>query len=665
MKNTKAEAPQGFSSPSALEAKASRSNLLAEANAGPKSKVAGSGAQLAPKDENEFRAKLEEKLDNKLEGKLKDKLKDKIQNKFESKTQNKIDEASVSAENQSEDVEADVAEIQPVAPQKAMNLNSQKMITVKAARSEANADINPEGMSSRVAWNSFLHKMKEKLGVSTSDILHAFKSLSEDELKQPPEQNINKLVAQLGLNDQQAVMAHQFFKDLIVKTDAKALADGPAAPVLTGVDRGVQKFATSDQFFVKPPVVNQEFSAQASHGAGLGTSQAQVPQPDITKVNEAWQIRSETLAPSPTISTPNLFENAPTAAFANSGTFEVPEELVSEDSSEELMPTKLNESLKKSAPTEIAKANPNQTMTKVNSFVQTQKLPKEAAQDAVFEDPAPVSPQPRMESDSIGFSSKQMAFATLPNSEKLTSSSAPTPMFANDMPFISPPALGHNASFGTSDRQLSDPEEDSRADGMLSADDAAPATAAFAIPNAQQPDAGVAKASPQAPLAPMPVHELVSQAQVMVKEGGGEMNVVLKPEGLGEVAMKVSVLDGKVHVQMITQTDDAKKLLENSFHGLRESLGAHHLSLETIKVDSAASANLGKQLDQQSREGQRQAAQQFMEQFRDDNSGSRRSLFDIPGAGVYRSQGQKRPENSLVAAAVARPIHNRRLDLVA
>ena len=59
----------------------------------------------------------------------------------------------------------------------------------------------------------------------------------------------------------------------------------------------------------------------------------------------------------------------------------------------------------------------------------------------------------------------------------------------------------------------------------------------------------------------MPVNDLVSQAHMMMKDGGGEMRVVLTPEGLGEVAMKISVDGNKVNVQMITQSDDAKKLL--------------------------------------------------------------------------------------------------------
>jgi flagellar hook-length control protein FliK len=147
----------------------------------------------------------------------------------------------------------------------------------------------------------------------------------------------------------------------------------------------------------------------------------------------------------------------------------------------------------------------------------------------------------------------------------------------------------------------------------------------------------------------------------MVKDGGGEMKVVLTPEGLGEVAMKVNVKDGKVNVEMITQTDEAKKVLENGFRALSEGLKAHHLNLESIQVNSANS--LSTQLEQQYRDAQRHQAQQFLEQFHQDNQGWRQSYFDIPGAQTYRSQQNRA---SVGPQILSNPSANsRRLDLVA
>src|SRR4029077_14184042 len=111
----------------------------------------------------------------------------------------------------------------------------------------------------------------------------------------------------------------------------------------------------------------------------------------------------------------------------------------------------------------------------------------------------------------------------------------------------------------------------------------------------------------------MPVHDLVEQAHIMVKDGGGEMRVVLQPEGMGEVVMKVSVNGDKVNVQAITQSDEAKRVLESGFKTLKDGLNVHKLNLEGIKVDTMQS--LGKQMEQQYQDSQRQQARGFLEQF--------------------------------------------------
>ncbi|NJL23748.1 MAG: hypothetical protein HC902_00235 [Calothrix sp. SM1_5_4] len=67
-------------------------------------------------------------------------------------------------------------------------------------------------------WNDFLRKMKDDLGVSAEDVLGAFASLSSEDLAKPPAETVDKVVMALGLNDQQAAMAKQYFSELIQKT---------------------------------------------------------------------------------------------------------------------------------------------------------------------------------------------------------------------------------------------------------------------------------------------------------------------------------------------------------------------------------------------------------------------------------------------------------------
>jgi len=161
------------------------------------------------------------------------------------------------------------------------------------------------------------------------------------------------------------------------------------------------------------------------------------------------------------------------------------------------------------------------------------------------------------------------------------------------------------------------------------------------------------------------VKELVSKAQFMAQKGGGEMKVTLTPEGLGEVNMKVMVQNGHVNVEMITESSEAKKILEKGLGDLKANLISHNLRIDQVKVDTAA--DVSRQLTQQHDEAQRQFAQQFMEQFRQDNNEWRRGFYDIAGAKVYRSQKDQANDNAtrIGEAEARRRQQGRRLDLVA
>lgn len=170
------------------------------------------------------------------------------------------------------------------------------------------------------------------------------------------------------------------------------------------------------------------------------------------------------------------------------------------------------------------------------------------------------------------------------------------------------------------------------------------------------------------------IRELVKQAQFMVKKGGGEMKLQMSPEGMGQVHLKVSVENGQVNVQMMTDNDASKKLLEDGLHELKASLAAHKLHVESMKVNMGT--EIQKHMDQQaqqdaSREQARQFAQSFMGQFRDERQGFRQGFMDSSGWKSYgRAQNRVSVEPETVAAASqSRTGKNvdgsKRLDLVA
>ncbi|MBS1971503.1 MAG: flagellar hook-length control protein FliK [Bdellovibrionales bacterium] len=158
---------------------------------------------------------------------------------------------------------------------------------------------------------------------------------------------------------------------------------------------------------------------------------------------------------------------------------------------------------------------------------------------------------------------------------------------------------------------------------------------------------GAAVAGAQA--APMPtkteneanIKQLMNQAQYLIKRGGGEMNVEMTPEGLGKINMKVLVQDGKVNVQMAADTQEAKKTLESGLSDLKNSLAAHKLSMDHVKIDVVGNTNTDNSAQNQMNQnnpGSREQTRQFWNNF-GDNFGSgnqdRSSFADIPSLRGY------------------------------
>lgn len=165
--------------------------------------------------------------------------------------------------------------------------------------------------------------------------------------------------------------------------------------------------------------------------------------------------------------------------------------------------------------------------------------------------------------------------------------------------------------------------------------------------------------------------ELVRHAQILMKNGGGEMKMQLKPEGIGDVTLKVSVKDGQVAIQMLTENDSAKKLLESNLDDLKTSLAQNKLHVDAMKIE--VGTEFAKQRFEQaqqdaSREQARQMAQDFMGQFRQDREGFRQGFGESLGFKNYQQPRRNSlPEIEPVVAASGsqQKSGERRLNLVA
>ena len=161
------------------------------------------------------------------------------------------------------------------------------------------------------------------------------------------------------------------------------------------------------------------------------------------------------------------------------------------------------------------------------------------------------------------------------------------------------------------------------------------------------------------------LREVIDQARVMIRNGGGEMKIKMNPEGMGEVTLKVATDDGRVNVEMIASNMDTKKLLEKGLADLKANLASHKLSVDLVKVASAEQSS--KHMDQQLQEQQQGLAQQFMNEFQQNNQSWREGFIGLPGARFYKSQTQDEVSNqeSVISHEAKQKKSGRRLDLVA
>jgi flagellar hook-length control protein FliK len=145
------------------------------------------------------------------------------------------------------------------------------------------------------------------------------------------------------------------------------------------------------------------------------------------------------------------------------------------------------------------------------------------------------------------------------------------------------------------------------------------------------------------------VRQIMNQAQYLIKKGGGEMKVQMSPEGMGQIHMKVLVENGKVNVQMAADTQEAKKVIESGLSDLKNSLAAHKLSMDHVKVDVVNHANTDNNAQNQmnqntdSREQNRQFWNRFSENF-GSPSQQRDNFTDIPN---LRGYPKKRADEAL------------------
>lgn len=525
------------------------------------------------------------------------------------------------------------------------NLGQKNPFLMAPSAKEPQAATQDEAINSltkRVVWNDFLRKMKDELGVSADDVLNAFTSLSEEDLAKPPTETVDKVVMALGLDGQQAAMAKKYFSELIQKTHPKSLGEELASSEkqisLTlmsqrELDRkNTQKSVDrmQESFFMKGAYSRPQAPTSPPAVATAGGSAAALNMPTMASSTPSTAMPSAPSAGSSQPISESEYQDMemPTAA-------PVPAE---NRSAKKINDAVSQMQLAANTEKEVKTADVDSLVKKFTTGQAQSAMTQQASAAAVTMAPAEPTVVPQMVAAPAAESSANQAQAA--------------------MNAILAKAMKGGAQPDSSSSEDNDNSTDASYLGATLAHDNG------RLGQTQAPSEFQSQLAAQGPNAqPMAVPDLVQNAKVMVRDGGGEMKVTLKPEGLGEVAMKVSVHEGKVNVQMITESDEAKKLIERQLGELKTSLTGQNLHVDMIKVDTAT--NLGKQMEQQYQDAQRQMAQQTLEQFRQDHQGWRRSFFEVPGAKVYKDQSEAPRDVRGPSASSARRNSNRRLDLVA
>ncbi|MDZ4677633.1 MAG: flagellar hook-length control protein FliK [Oligoflexia bacterium] len=157
------------------------------------------------------------------------------------------------------------------------------------------------------------------------------------------------------------------------------------------------------------------------------------------------------------------------------------------------------------------------------------------------------------------------------------------------------------------------------------------------------------------------IKSIISNAQMLAQKGGGEMSMILNPENLGEIQLRVAMDGQRVDVQMMTEKNEVKKLLEQNIGELRQGLAQHNLSMEKIDV-SVNDKNTG---NHNQNRPDFSAARDFANQFSQQNQNRRDNMLDL---GQLRPQVKSLARPAMVSTAGARASTAKgmsRLDVVA
>lgn len=575
-----------------------------------------------------------------------------------------------------------------------------------------------DNLGHRQALQAFLQKLKKEFGLGAEDVLQAFSQLTTEELFQPPEQSLEKIIQSLPLMPEQRQEARQLFQSLLKETASQDMADylksskrQLSLEVLSQgearnrrLEAGLQKMQS--EFFANPQaqLMQQQAvqkyqaarevdpngsedqsedsgSAEVGMYAGLsamgaavaGVSQSAAKPSNFFDTAQVKASETQSVSVGPV-------EGGPAKATANAAdaTAVASSEVADEASTSQVMNPEFQRALSEMQPADEKSLRPEELKalkTKLAAKTEKSVLKPEETISNVQTD--------EVESE-LGFFDQPMKSALPSEAAVKGEISAGLTAGAGLAAYAASQA---NSGAGEKSKKVeaASPKVTSESDsgkiangrdeklGLRSEKEAALDNSTLGQSQISQapenksqlkPESFVINTKPTNEQEAKNIKDVINQAQFLARKGGGEMKVTLSPEGLGQVSMKVAVEGGQVSVQMVADTVDAKKILERGLGDLKATLATHNLRVDQIRVETPA--DVSRQLAQNHDDAQRQFAHQFMEQFRQDNNEWRRGFYDLPGAKKYRSQAEEAERIAMPSSSSQRRREgSRRLDLVA
>ena len=503
-------------------------------------------------------------------------------------------------------------------------------------------------LTRRAAMQGFLRKMEDELGIDASQIVAAFSQLSAAELMAPPEETVGRVLDQMGLEGERRGKALFLFQDMLKQSSSSNMAE-----YLKGSDRqlSLEVLSRSEarkkrisesidkmskNFFVDNQAVakegQNEGTSNLAAGAAMGTAadgtlSSGAAQPGAA----AWGAKPSTMAASAGWGAAGSDVAQGFSQQMGAGAQVLPEgmEAVVEPAAMATDQIDISSELAESA-----------TDGGQDSGIEELVTNKSTGNSAYMD----FDPEVTSELESIlGKANIQNAANASGGSTEAGEAAAAASMGM---------ASQENDAEGDGSQLEGQTEFEMGPQGKTGAESLGKGDFVAAAPKMNKTQET------------QNVREVIDQAQVMVRNGGGKMKIKMSPEGMGEVTLKVATEGGRVNIEMIASNSDTKRLLEKGLGDLKETLASHKLNVDLVKVGSAEQTS--KHMDQQLQDQQQRFAQQFMNEFRHGNQSFREGFVGLPGIRNYKSQTQDDASNQgLTPHQIKARKSARRLDLVA